>query len=67
MFFFSHLRRGRSLRCDLMKVFLFFFLDKKEPKNQENLTLANALAALPAKFTGRRARIPKEIFLVPNS
>jgi hypothetical protein len=44
-----------------LNLFLFFFLDKKEPKNQENLKLPNALAALPAKFSGRRARIPKEI------
>jgi len=31
---------------------LFFFLDKKEPKNQENLTLAKAMAGAARKIFG---------------
>jgi hypothetical protein len=42
--------------------FLFFFLDKKEPKNQGNLKLPAAPAALPAKFSGQRTTIPKRDF-----
>jgi hypothetical protein len=41
---------------------LFFFLDEKEPKNQENLTLPSAPAALPAKFSSQRTMLHKRLF-----
>jgi hypothetical protein len=52
LFFFSRLRRGSSLRYDLMKSFMFFFLDEKEPKNQENFKLACAPAGAARKIFG---------------
>jgi hypothetical protein len=55
----------RPAVVDALKImgFLFFFLDEKEPKNQENFKLPNALDALPAKFSGQRTIFPKEIFM----
>jgi hypothetical protein len=35
-----------------MKSFMFFFLDEKEPKNQENLKLPNAQAGAARKIFG---------------
>jgi hypothetical protein len=55
----------RPAVVDALKImgFLFFFLDEKEPKNQENFKLSRTPAALPAKFSGQRTIFPKEIFM----
>jgi hypothetical protein len=36
------------------KIFLYFLLDQKVPKNQERLMLASTPAQLPANLSGHR-------------
>jgi hypothetical protein len=47
----SH-RGATILLCSIVSISLFFFLDEKEPKNQENFKLACAPAGAARKIFG---------------